>query len=217
MAQAPAQAGAWIAPEGGQLIWTETAGERDEALYMESSIYLERPIHERVALVAAPWVTSDDFTAGWDGLRWETTLGAKAAVLRRPGQVMAVQGAAVWHSDPFGTCEETGIELRWLGGAAFGDGRGFLNLEAAQRSFEGGCRTGRYDLTLGYRPDEGWLGMAQFFFDDPELGESALKAQLTLVRFGASGRGVQVGLRGRVDGEAVEPALVLGFWGVGRE
>lgn len=216
LAPAPAFAGAWIAPEGGQSIWTEAAGERGEAVYSESSIYLEAPVGDDWALVAAPWVTSDDFRGGLDALRWEVTLGAKTAVVRAPGRVMAVQGAALWQSDPSGTCAETGAELRWLGGAAFGpESRGFLNLEAAARSFDGGCGGGRYDVTLGYRPTEGWLGMAQLFLDDPSGGDQALKAQISFVRFGDQRRGIQLGLRGRVDGDAVEPALILGFWGAG--
>jgi hypothetical protein len=193
---------------------TEIAGSRDEVFYSESSIYVEAPVGDRLSIVASPWITQGDDGYGLDALRWEVTLGAKAAVLRAPGRVMALQAAMVWNSDPISQCGEAGAELRWLGGATFGSrDQAFLNLEAAARAFDGGCGGGRYDLTLGYQPRDNWLGMAQVFMDEPRSGDPALKAQLTLVRFGDEGRGVQFGLRARIDGEAPEPALVIGFWG----
>lgn len=212
----PAAAGAWVAPEKGQGIWTEFVGERDEITYFETSIYYERPATESVSIVVAPWVTSDTRATELDYARWEVTLAAKTAVLRRPGMVMAVQGGAVWQSDPPNGCAETAAELRWLGGVTFGHAdQGFLNLEAAERASEGDCGGERLDLTMGYRPDERWLGMAQVFVDEPRLGDGAVKAQISVVRFWRGGRGLQLGLRARVDGEAAEPALVLGFWAGG--
>lgn len=55
--------------------------------------------------------------------------------------------------------------------------------------------------------------MAQVFVDEPRLGDTSVKAQISLVRFGDDGRGLQIGFRARIDGETPEPALVLGFWG----
>ena len=127
-----------------------------------------------------------------------------------------MQAGAVWRSDPSGECSETGAEARWLGGAAFGpEQRGFVNVEAAARSFDGGCQGGLYELSLGYRPNDEWMGMAQVFVDDSNGDDETVRAQLTLVRFGEDGRGLQVGVRARLDGDDAEPALVLGFWGVG--
>ena len=104
-----------------------------------------------------------------------------------------------------------GDKGRILGGAS--RGRAFVNVEAAERGLSGGCGGERIDLTAGYRPGENWLGMAQLFWDGPREGEHTLRAQLTLVRFGNSGRGIQVGVRARIDGGEAEPALVLGLWG----
>ncbi|MDX2275500.1 MAG: hypothetical protein NW206_08625 [Hyphomonadaceae bacterium] len=211
----PAHAGAWIAPEGGQRIWTELAGERDDAFYSESSIYWEEPLGEGVAVVVAPWVTQEPQQYNLDGLRWEVTVAGKAATHRGERSVTALQAGVVWNSDPPADCAEAQAELRWLGGRSIGE-RSFVNLEAAERVGDEGCGGERVDLTLGHRFDQRWLGMAQIFVDEPRLGDSAVKAQISLVRFGAEGRGLQVGLRARVDGGAMEPALMLGFWGQGR-
>ena len=195
------------------MIWTEAAGARDDVFFTESSIYYERPVAERVSIVAAPWVTTDANSQELDDLRWEVTLAGKAGVLRTERTVMAVQAGVVWRSDPDSRCPEPAAELRWLGGATFGRaGRGFANLEVAGRASEAACTSARADLTLGYRPRENWLALGQVFTDEAELGDTAVKAQISLVRFGQNGRGIQLGLRARIDGESAEPALVLGFW-----
>lgn len=127
---------------------------------------------------------------------------------------MAVQASAVWRAEPSRGCGEAGAELRVMGGMSFAqNGRAFVNVEAAARLEDGGCWGQRFDITAGYRPRENWLAMAQLFTDAPREGENVLLGQATLVRFGAEGRGVQFGLRARVDGEALEPAFVLAFWG----
>ena len=93
MAPAPAVAGAWIAPEGGQTISTEIAGARDEIVYLESSVYLEAPADDDWAVVASSWVTQNDARVGVEALRWEAGLSAKRALMRAPGRVM---GCASW-------------------------------------------------------------------------------------------------------------------------
>lgn len=203
-------AGAWIAPEGGQEIWTSVAGERAGLNFFESSGYLEAPIGPRDAIVAAPWVETNYDTM--DGWRAEATVGFKHALRRSDDYAIAVQAGALWVSHPEAECSEGGVELRFLGGRNLGE-RSFLNLEAAARALEGGCQGARLELTAGYRPSERWLGMAQLFYDGPLDGDESVKAQLTLVRFSRSGRAVQVGLRARIDGETPEPALVVSFWG----
>ncbi len=206
----PANAGAWIAPEGGQEIWSNVAGERDELQFYETSAYWEVPFGERNAVVAAPWVEQNYDTI--DGWRGEAVVGLKRAIFRGESTVMAVQAGALWMSHPNEGCSEGGAELRWLGGRSFGQ-TSFVNVEAATRALEGGCEGQRLDLTAGYRPGENWLAMGQIFLDAPQDGEETVKAQLTLVRFGRSGRGIQIGLRGRIDGGSAEPALVIGLWG----
>lgn len=203
-------AGAWIAPEGGQEIWTSVAGERAGLSFFESSGYLEAPLSHNNSIVAAPWVETNYDTM--DGWRAEATLGLKHALHRDDDSAVAVQAGALWISHPQEGCSEGGVELRWLAGRNLGE-RSFLNLEAAARALEGGCEGARLELTAGYRPSARWLGMAQVFYDGPLDGDESLKAQLTLVRFSESGRAVQIGLRTRIDGEAPEPAIVLSFWG----
>jgi hypothetical protein len=207
---APAAAGAWIAPEGGQEILTSGVGERNEAAVYESGAYYEAPLGADAAIVFAPWgETNYDTVDGW---RAEATLGLKHAIYRSRRHVMAVQASALWDSHPDEGCGEGGAELRWLGGRSFGE-TGFVNVETAARALSGGCEGWRIELTSGYRPDSNWLTMGQVFFDAPVEGDETVKAQFSLVRFGRGGGGVQIGLRARVDGGAPEPMLVVGLWG----
>ncbi|HVZ98762.1 MAG TPA: hypothetical protein VG841_00455 [Caulobacterales bacterium] len=212
LAPAPASAGAWIAPPEGQQIWTNAVGENEAGVFSETSAYWEQPIEPRVAFVAAPWYVNDpaDAEHGW---RAEATVGLKAALVRGRAGVMAVQAGATWRSDPERGCGEAGAELRWLGGLSLGpSGAGFLNVEAAERLASGGCPHQRLDVTLGYHAGPHWLGMAQVF-TDARRGQEALQGQLTVVRINDQGRGVQFGVRARLDDGRPEPALVLAFWG----
>ncbi len=209
LAPGPAFAGAWVAPEAGQEIWTNVAGQRDGLSFFETSGYWEIPIGERNAVVASPWLEQNYDTA--DGWRGEATLGLKRALYRGDSSVVAVQAGGFWMSDPGLECEEAGAEVRLLGGAAFGRS-GFVNVEAAARTVGGGCTGERVDLTVGYRPGENWLAMGQVFVDAPHDREETVKAQFTVVRFGQRG-GLQLGVRSRIDGGAEEAALVLGWWG----
>lgn len=210
-APAPATAGAWLAPEGGQQIWTSVAGEREGVSFFESSAYFEAPVGDATSVVVAPWVEQGYETV--DGWRAEATIGAKRALYRDDANVVALQAGAVWMSHPGQDCSEGGAELRLLAGRGFGRS-GFANVEIATRAFEGGCESDRLDLSVGYRPAENWLAMGQVFVDAyRDEDEPAIRAQLTMVNFRPSGRGFQFGVRGRVDGEAEEVALILGWWG----
>lgn len=204
-----AEASAWLAPEEGQEILTTAAGQRDGYTLLESSAYWEAPIGAETTAVIAPWSESAaDLESGWRG---EAVVGVKRAVFRDDETVMAVQAGAYWRSDPPGDCGEGGVEARWLGGRSFGN-TGFANLEVAGRVLDEGCPAARVSLSLGYRPAENWLAMGEIFYDAPREGDESLKLQVSLVRFGDDGRGIQVGLRTRLDGSA-ETALVLGMWG----
>ncbi len=205
----PAHAGAWIAPEGGQEIWTSAVGERNELQFYESSAYLEAPLGENASVVVAPWVEQNYDTV--DGWRGEATLALKRTLFRTEDSVVAVQAGALWISHPGEGCSEGGAELRWLAGRSFGQS-GFLNAEVATRELDGGCGGERADFTAGYRPAGNWLMMGQVFLDAPHEGDETVKAQVSLVRFGRGGRGLQVGVRARVDDGAAEPALVLSWW-----
>lgn len=208
-APAPACAGAWVAPKGGQEIMTSAVGERNELRFYETAAYIEAPIGDSASLVIAPWVEQNyDTIEGWRG---EAVASLKWAALRGDHSVVAVQAGGYWRSDPSPDCSEGGAEVRFLGGRSLGSSS-FLNIEGAFRTLEGGCSVVRADMTAGFRPTQNWLFMGQVFYDEPTQGDQSLKAQVTVVRFGESGRGVQLGLRSRIDGEA-EAALVLGFWG----
>lgn len=211
LAPAPANAGAWIAPDEGQEIWTSVVGERDELSFFESALYLELPVAHGASFVLAPWVEQNYDTL--DGWRGEALVGFKRTVFEADNTVVAIQAGALWVSHPDSACSEGGAEVRVLGGRAFASGSSFVNLEAAARGLVGGCEGARLDLTLGYRPNPDWLAMGQIFLDAPLDGRESVKAQITLVRFRDNGNGFQIGLRGRIDGEALEPALVLGLWG----
>jgi len=207
----PAHAGAWIAPEGGQEIWTNVVGQREGLTFYESSGYYEAPVTESTSAVFAPWYENSYSSA--EPWRAEALVGAKHVVHRSEGgTVVALQGSAFWTSAPEGDCGEGGAEVRPLAGRGFGQ-TGFVNVEAATRALDGGCESQRLDITVGYRPGENWLAMGQMFADVPLEGEGAIRAQLTLVYFRPSGRGIQIGLRARVDGGGEEAALVIGLWG----
>jgi len=214
MAPAPAAAGAWIAPEGGQEIWTSVAGARNQTSFLESSGYWEAPLGSATSVVAAPWFEQNEETL--DGWRGEAVVGVKRTVFRDDDTVVAVQAGALWISHPSPECSEGGAEVRLLAGRSYENGA-FLNVEVAARALSGGCASERLDVTGGVRLSENWLALGQVFIDAPHEGEETVRAQLSLVRFGESGRGIQLGVRGRIDGEAEEAALVLGFWGPVRD
>lgn len=179
--------------------------------YFETSGYLEAPVADETSIVALPWVEQNyDSEDGW---RAEAIVGVKRTIFDEGDTVMAVQAGALWISHPSeNDCGEGGAELRWLGGRSFGNG-GFLNVEAATRALDSGCQGERVEVSAGFRPAENWLVMGQVFFDAPREAEETIKAQITFVRFGESGRGLQLGVRARIDGGELEPALVLGLWG----
>ncbi len=209
-APSSAFAGAWIAPEGGQEIITNVAGQRAEQSYFESAGYWEAPLARDWSVVVAPWVEqSYEIEAGWRG---EATLGVKHAWSGEGGGALALQAGAFWSSEPGLSCSEGGVEGRVLAGRSLGE-HAFLNVEAAGRVLQGGCSARKLELTLGYRANDEWMFMSQVFSEGSDRGDASVKAQLTLVHFGENGRGLQLGLRGRLDGEDAEPALVLGFWG----
>lgn len=205
-----AHAGAWVAPEGGQRIWTAVAGEREGLTFVEGSAYLESSLTTEISVVGTSWAEySYLLEEGWRG---EALVGVKYAIFRDDEAAIAVQGGALWRSDPPDGCGEGGIELRWLAGRNLGVS-GFVNLELAGRVLEGGCSGERVELSAGFRPSDGWLAMGQVFLDAPREGDETVQVQLSVVRFTSTGRGFQLGLRTRLDAGDAAPALVLGLWG----
>lgn len=188
---------------------TSGYGQRNGVQVSDSEIYIERPIARRAAWVAQPRLeTAEDLPDGW---RAEAALGVKAQLLRRRDSVMAAQAAALWRSEADPGCGSGGAEARLLAGRSAREGARFVNIEAAYQLYEGGCGRRRLDLTAGARRGERWMGLAQTFVDEAE-GDGAVRAQLSVVRFRGEGRGVQVGVRMRVDGAAREPMLVVALW-----
>jgi len=155
-----AHAGAWVAPEGGQRIWTAVSGEREGLTFVEGSAYLEGPLTTDISVIGSSW--AEYSYALEEGTRGEAVVGVKYAMFRDDQSVMAVQGGALWRSDPPQGCGEGGVELRWLGGRSLG-GRGFANLEVAGRLLEGGCAEERVELAAGFRPAEQCLALGQVF------------------------------------------------------
>ncbi|MBL8551202.1 MAG: hypothetical protein JNJ73_14540 [Hyphomonadaceae bacterium] len=211
MAPGTATAGAWIAPEGGQSIFTMTYRETETTRVAEGDLYLEYPVHRRWSLVAHPrFETGAASESGWRG---DAEVGAKAAIAQGRNTVAALQAGALWRSEREGECGAAGGEVRALAGAGsgLGGGSGFVNAEAALRVYGGGCQRQRYELTAGYRPSDSWLALGQTSIEADRDGEAVVKAQTSIVRF-FGGAGLQLGVRVRLDGEEREPALVLGLW-----
>lgn|GEM_PF-2394252 len=216
LSPAPAAAGAWIAPEGGQHITTTALGAReDETPYYEGATYYEAPVATDTSVVFAPWFESNHLVS--DGWRGEAVFAFKHAFYRTEESVMALQAGALWVSNPDEGCSEGGGELRFLAGHSLAGGRAFANVETSARTLSGGCEGARVEVSAGYRPTENWLAMGQVFMDSPVEGDDSLKAQVSLVRFGRSGMGIQLGVRARIDGGEPEPALVLGLWAAPRD
>jgi hypothetical protein len=201
-----------MAGDAGQEIVTQTAGRGENEAFYETSAYLESPIGEHAAFVAAPWFR-EGANSGEDDWLGEAVIGFKAELDHSDHGAMALEAGALWRSHPKPGCGEGGAEVRWLGGRSFGkDDRGFANLEAAGDVQAGGCTGGRVDVTVGYRPNHHWLALANVFVDDARYGQTVVHAQLSLVRFEKGRTGIEVGVRARLDGDEREPALVLSVW-----
>lgn len=189
---------------------TSFVGEsEDQPTFFEGAVYWERPIESATSLVATTWSSSDPATPTLT--RHEIAAGVKRVVFDNDAWVLAAQGAAVWVSEALPECQEGGGEVRLLAGRSLAGGRAFLNAEAAARDFSG-CGNLRFDLTGGIRPAQNWLALGQIFYDAPSEGDEVVRAQLSVVRFLDSGRGIQLGVRARIDGGEQEAAFVLGLW-----
>lgn len=100
-----------------------------------------------------------------------------------------------------------------LAGASTRGGRFFATGGIGARAQGHDCIHARYDLTLGVKPHSRVLGLAQVFVDDDLTFGETLKAQASVVAFERNGRGVQLGVRMRLDaGEFIEPTVLLSYW-----
>jgi hypothetical protein len=211
LAPTSAIAGAWVAPERQQIV-TSFAGEVDGVSFNETSAFIEVPVEPDVSVVGSLWVTND--VQEVPGYRGEVVLGLKQQLYQDEDWTIAVQGGALWQSLPPEGCREGGAEIRALAGRSF-ENSTFVNAELGLRALGTDCLSNRLDLTAGFRPSERWLAMGQIFYDAPHEGQDIARAQVTLAHFFRSGRGVQIGVRSRIDGGGEELALVVGMWNWG--
>lgn len=212
MAPETAHAGAWVTAGEDRSITTFGYSQTDGIGTLESDVYTEKTLTSRLALVGHTFYAQDGLGAERD----EADLGIKVLGYRTDRIALAVQGAATWRSEVETGCPDLGGELRVLAGRASRSGRTFLNGEAAYR-YANGCTHVRYEATAGWRPNERWLGLGQVFVDDDLRFGETIKAQASLVRFSAKGRGLQISARFRVqDGDVIEPTIILGYWSANR-
>ncbi len=207
-----AHAGAWVAPDGDRTIVGAAYGETEEASTVETVLFIEAPLNARVSVVANHWSQTVTTFDGTD-TRNESVLAGKVRVLRGDRSVVSVQGGVVWDSRADGDCGEWGGEARLLAGAASRGGKYFVSGELGARAQGNDCIHARYDLTVGVKPHRRLLALAQVFVDDDLTYGETLKTQVSAVVFERNGRGVQLGLRMRLDaGEFIEPTILLSYW-----
>lgn len=211
-APAVAEAGPWVAPDGDRTIVGAAYTETDEVSIVETELFIEAPLAARISVVANHWSqTATDFEG--TNTRNESVVSIKYRVMSGDRSVLAVQTGAVWDSRAAGDCGEWGGESRLLAGAATRGGRFFVSAEAGARVQGEDCVRARYDFTLGAKPHKRLLGLAQVFLDDDLRYGETLKAQASLVAFERGGRGLQLGVRVRIEEEEViEPTLLLSYW-----
>ncbi|KAF0180986.1 MAG: hypothetical protein IV086_17555 [Hyphomonadaceae bacterium] len=207
-----AHAGAWVAPNGDRTIVGAAYGETEEASTVETDLFIEAPLNSRISVVANHWsqtVTTFEGTETGN----ESVLSGKYRLLRGDRSVVSVQGGVVWDSRASGECGEWGGEARLLVGAATRSGRVFVSGELGARTQGNDCVHARYDLTVGVKPHRRLLGLVQVFVDDDLIYGETLKAQASAVVFERNDRGVQLGVRMRLDaGEFIEPTILLSYW-----
>lgn len=181
----------------------------------------------RVALVGEVW-TQD----GADGAAHRAALALKVRAHHGPRWAVAAQAGPLYGVDADGGCAGAGGEARVGVGRSFGVGLGrgversvgliagrarrlrpgsmFGAVEFAYRA-QGGCAHALREATIGYELERKWLLLAQAFDDRNLHGTETVKVQISAVRFRRT-RGVQVGVRVRVDGADPEPAFIIGVW-----
>lgn len=168
----------------------------------------------RVALVADTWTRNGAENRSRVGLalKLQAHHGPRWAVAVQGGALYA-DGSAADDAPPTARpCVGPGGEGRIaIGrGQARGDRGAFAALELAYRA-QGGCAAALTEATIGYKLEAKWLLLAQAFQDHDLHGTETVKVQVSAVRFRRA-RGVQIGIRCRVDGAEAEPAVIIGVW-----
>jgi hypothetical protein len=220
LAPAVSHASAWPAPYEGVEIISVAQGEQAGSAVSEADQYSEQPLAGRYDLILQSHGQTYDIysepdssgvsqsSQGWSA---EAQVAVKANLLQTAHTAIAAQAGFNWQSSLDEVCDEIGAEVRLLGGVS--SGKIFAGAEAAYRLRSGGCRAGKLDLTLGWKPTERWMGLAQTFVDDDAARQSVIKLQFSLIRYTDEGAGLQLGLRVRADEAGDdERALVVGWW-----
>lgn len=181
----------------------------------------------RLALISEVWRQG-----GGDGVAHRSALALKVKAHHGPRWAVSAQAGPLYGADAGGGCAGAGGEVRAGVGRSFGTGLGrgverslgriagqarrlrsgavFGALELAYRA-QGGCAHALREATIGYEPEHKWLLLGQAFEDRDLHGTETVKVQISAVRFRRA-RGVQVGVRVRVDGADPEPAVIIGVW-----
>lgn len=207
-----AHAGPWVAPDGDRTIVGAAYGETEEASIVETDLFIEAPLNSRVSVVANHWSETVTTFIGSDTHN-ESVVAGKYRLLHGDRSVVSIQAGVLWDSRAVGDCGEWGGETRLLGGVASRGGHLFATAELGARVQGNDCIHARYDLTLGVKPHKRLLGLAQIFVDDDLTYGESFKAQASVVAFERNGRGVQLGVRVRIDGnDVIEPTLLLSYW-----
>ncbi|MBU6373794.1 MAG: hypothetical protein KJS97_13790 [Alphaproteobacteria bacterium] len=172
---------------------------------------------DRASVIVETW--SRDAS---DERRLRGGVGLKLSLHRGPHWAVAVQGGGLFVDgaekgvpDPDSggpRCVGAGGEGRvMVGRAPRAAGRGpFVTVELASRA-QGGCASALVDATIGYEIEHKWILLAQAFQDRGLHGSETLNVQVSAVRLRRM-RGLQIGLRARLDGAEPEPAVIIGLW-----
>jgi hypothetical protein len=200
-----ARASPWIG--GERAIASHAIGALDGSPFQEAGLHAELGWpRERVAIVLDGYVRTSA-----DHEQTAASVLVKHSVLSRGRWALSTSAGPAFASGDL--CAGGGGEARGPLGRSIGRGarpNAFAAIELTAREVIG-CRALKGELTLGYQPGERWLLLAKSFSDQPRHGTDTLKVQISAVRLGAR-RGVEFGLRARVDGADPEPAFVVSIW-----
>jgi hypothetical protein len=215
-----AHAAAWRAPPEGLSVVSSISGQRADTNFSEMDVYWEDGLTKRFDGVLNVHIQLDEkyepptapgVQTPYIEPSGEVVVGGKMTLRDRPGSVISAQVGLLGVYGPKDGCGEAGVETRVLAGAAK---RGFFaDAQGAARVRTGGCPTGKFDITMGWEPNNRWMGLAQTFVDVDPRYDPVVKLQLSLVRFSKKGKGLQMGVRVRADEAGRdERALVVGWW-----
>ncbi len=186
-----------------------------------ASLHLEHGLTRRITLQGKlAWSRGEEGGLGYEGrgpaelgLRYALFHDERSAISLYLGGMAPGEGRNVGYAPP-GAGEAAG-EARLLAGRSYtvGDGALFVDGQAARIVRAGLPDETRFDLTLGYSPNDRWLLLAQTYAGWTDAEPSWVKVEMSAVRhFGDWS--LQAGWRGSAAGKAgpVEDGPVLALW-----